>query len=172
MQIEMTKIQELAEKFNHDVEEIKLELRRVQSIKCRLKKQKAKDTYNQEMLEVVAYEQVLKEVREYIVPKKLTVTTMTSQDISKLTYEETVRAIKSIQSKKCLVQYATANLEDNVEYQEAVRIEEMLKEHRSNIQPLDNAVSKATINDLLQHVQNQEQQIDKDYIIELLKNMI
>ena len=57
----MTEIEKMAEKFNNDLEAVAKELKRVQSLKCRLKKQKGKKTYEEEMTEVVKYEQVLKE---------------------------------------------------------------------------------------------------------------
>ena len=44
---------------------------------------------------------IAKRVLEYFEPKKLTVTTMIQSDIDQLDYDETMKAIKSIQSKKC-----------------------------------------------------------------------
>lgn len=169
--VKLTQVAEVAKKFNGDLEAVKRELKRVASVKCRLKKQKAKPTYEQEMREVLAEYQLLKEVRDYLAPKKLTVTQMTADDIAKLTYDETVKAIKSIQSKKCNTQYLTDRIEDNVEYQEAVRIEEMLKAHREKIKPLENAVSKHSINEVVQHIENLEDKVDKEYVIELLKKL-
>lgn len=170
--VKMAKIKELAEKFDNDVERIKTELKRVQSIKCRLKKQKAKATYEQEMRDVVAYEQALKEARDYLVPKKPTVTTMTWEQIQQLNYDETIKAIKSIQSKKCNVQYLTANIEENVEYQKAVEIERMLLEHKKNIKPIDETVvKKSSVDALIDHIENLEQDLDKDYVLELLKKL-
>ena len=40
----MTEIEKVAEKFNNDLEAVAKELKRVQSLKCRLKKQKGKKT--------------------------------------------------------------------------------------------------------------------------------
>lgn len=169
----LTKIAEKAAELDFDLEKVKLGLKRVQSAKCRLKKMKEKPSYETEMREVLAEEQLLKEVRDYIEPKKVTVTTMTLEQIQALTYDETVKAIKSIQSKKCLSQFATKNIEDNVEYQEACRIEEMLKEHRKTVKPIeDNVVKKSNINDLIEQLSNQESTIDKEYILEQLKNLM
>ena len=70
----MTEIEKMAEKFNNDLEAVAKELKRVQSLKCRLKKQKGKKTYEEEMTEVVKYEQVLKEVRQLLDPKEKPVT--------------------------------------------------------------------------------------------------
>jgi len=169
--VKLSQVAATAAKFNNDVEAVKRELKRIASVKCRLKKQKAKSTYEQEMREVLAEEQLMKEVRDYLTPKKLTVTRMTAEDIAKLTYDETVKAIKSIQSKKCNSQYLTERLEDNVEYQEACRIEEMLKAHREKIRPLENAVSKHKVNEIVQHLEGLEDKIDKEYVLELLKKL-
>src|SRR5574343_1895004 len=93
-------IQELAEKFD-DVEKVRIELKRVQSAKCRLLKQKARKDYDDEMRKILDYEQALKEVRSYFEPKDKPVTAYEKDDIEKLNYDETMKAIKSIQSKKC-----------------------------------------------------------------------
>lgn len=165
-------IAELAEKFNHDVEAVKAEIKRVQSVKCRLAKQKVRQDYETEMQKVVTYEQALKEVRSYLEPKKPTVTTMTMEQIKLLNYDETIKAIKSIQSKKCNVQYLTPNIEDNVEYQKALEIERMLLEHKKNIKPLDETVvKKSAIDALIHHMENQEEKISKEYVVAMLQKL-
>ena len=93
----MTEIEKMAEKFNNDLEAVAKELKRVQSLKCRLKKQKGKKTYEEEMTEVVKYEQVLKEVRQLLDPKEKPVTMYTQEDVDQLDYDETIKAIRSIQ---------------------------------------------------------------------------
>lgn len=170
MAVKMAKVVEKAKELNNDVEAVKTELRKVQSVKCRLKKQKAKATYEAEMREVVALEQLLKEVREYLSPAKVTVTTMTQEQIDLLSYDDTVKAIKSIQSKKCNVQYATERLEDNVEYQEAVRIEKMLQEHRKKVKPIeDNVIKKSDLNAELERLAGLG--LTPEQIIEELKKL-
>lgn len=167
----LKEIKELSEKFQ-DIEQVRTELKRIQSIKCRLKKQKAKETYEQEMAEVVKYEQALKEVREYFEPKKVTVTTMTWDQIQELNYDETIKAIKSIQSKKCNSQYLTKDVADNVEYQDAVKIENMLKKHKENIKPVDETVvKKSEIDNLIEHLSNQQSELNKEYVLKLLQEM-
>lgn len=168
----MKNIEKVAQQFT-DLEEVKRELKRLQSVKSRLKKQKAREDYEEKMQEVLKQEQVIKEVREYFMPKKVTVTTMTQEDIAKLNYDETVKAIKSIQSKKCNSQYLTSSIEDNAEYQEAVRIEEMLKEHRAKIKPVsENAISKKDLNDIVHHLENSQEDISKEYLLEQLKELM
>lgn len=167
----LTDIAGLSKKFG-DVEEVKLELKRIQSIKCRLKKQKAKKTYEAEMTEVVKYEQALKEVRDYFEPKKTTVTTMTEKDIVLLNYEETMKAIKSIQSKKCNTQYLEVDISKNVEYQHACKIEQLLLEHKKTVKPIeDTVVKKSAINDLIANLESANA-VDKDKILNDLKKLL
>ena len=165
-------ISELSEKFT-SAEEVRKELKRVQSIKCRLKKQKAREDYEARMKEVLEYEQALKEVRDYFEPKKKPVTQFTWDDVQQLDYEETLKAIKSIQSKKCNVQFLTERLEDNVEYQKACEIERMLLEHKKNIKPIeDTVVRKSEIMNLIDHIENLEPKVDRDYVLELLRKLV
>ena len=129
----MTEIEKMAEKFNNDLEAVAKELKRVQSLKCRLKKQKGKKTYEEEMTEVVKYEQVLKEVRQLLDPKEKPVTMYTQEDVDQLDYDETIKAIRSIQSKKTLTRWLTDVEGDNDEFRKAVEIEKMLIERRNQI---------------------------------------
>ena len=165
-------IQEVAKSFG-SVEEVKKALRSVQSRKSRLKKQKNRADYDELMTEILQQEQLLKEVREYFEPKKTPVTQMTQKDIEQLNYEETIRAIKSIQSKKCLVQHATPNIENNEEYKKACEIEQMLLKHKEKIKPIEKKlIKKSDINDLINHLQQQEEKISTSYVISLLEKLL
>lgn len=165
----MTLVKKTAEEFKGSVELVNKKIKSIQSMKSRLKKQKSKPTYNDEMATILKEEQLLKEVRNYLEPKEMTVTTMTKDDIKLLNYEETVRALKSIQSKKSLTRYN----EDQTEFNMACQIETWLKEHRELVKDVhDTVVRKSDINDIIEHLENQEQQLDKDYVIEMLKNLI
>jgi hypothetical protein len=89
---------------------------------------------------------------------------MTQEQINDLDFEQTVRALKSIQSKKCLTQYD----EDLVEFNHAVTVEAMLKEHREQIKPNhDTTIRKSDINDLLEQVEGQKK-VDKNWLLEQL----
>ena len=94
----LKEVEKVANQFNNDVLELGKELKRVQSIKCRLKKQKGKSTYEEDMRQVLSYEQVLKEARQLVDPKEKPVTMYTQEDVDQLDYDETVKAIRSIQS--------------------------------------------------------------------------
>lgn len=165
-------VEQMAKNFK-DVEEVKKAIRSLQSRKSRLKKQKGREDYEELMTEILQQEQLLKEVRDYFEPKRKPVPEMTWEDIKLLNYEETLRAIKSIQSKKCLVQHATPNIEDNEEYKKACEIERMLLEHKKNIKPIEETVvRKSDINDLINHLQNQDEKISTKYVIELLEELL
>ena len=97
---DLKKIESISTKFDNDVEKLAKELKRVQSIKCRLKKQKGKRSYQSEMTEVIKYEQVLKEARQLLDPKEKPVTMYDQKDVDQLDYDEVIKAIRSIQSKK------------------------------------------------------------------------
>ena len=165
-------IEQVAKSYE-SVEEVKKAIRSLQSRKSRLKKQKGREDYEKLMTEILQQEQLLKEVRDYFEPKTIPVPEMTQKDIELLDYEETLRAIKSIQSKKCNVQHATENIEDNIEYQKACEIERMLLEHKKNIKPIEETVvRKSDINDLIDHLQKQEEKISTKYVISLLEELL
>jgi hypothetical protein len=168
VQIDLKDIEKEAKNFS-SVEEVKKALRSVQSQKSRLIKQKSKQNYESEFAKIVLKEQLLKEVRSYLEPKKVTVTTMSQEDINKLSYDDTIRAIKSIQSKKCLEQFNS----DQSEYNKALVIEQMLLQHKQEIKPLDEyTIKKSSVNDLIHNLENLDTNVNKDYILEQLKNLI
>jgi len=165
-------IEKVAKSYG-SVEEVKKAIRSLQSRKSRLKKQKGRADYEELMTEILQQEQLLKEVREYFEPKRTPVPKMTWEDIKLLDYDETIKAIKSIQSKKCLVQHATERIEDNMEYQKACEIEKMLLEHKKNIRPIEETVvRKSDINSLINHLENQEEKISAQYVISLLEELL
>ena len=156
-----------------NVEEVKKAIRSIQSRKSRLKKQKGRADYDEKMTKILQKEQLLKEVRDYFEPKTIPVPKMTPKDIELLDYDETLKAIKSIQSKKCNVQHLTENINDNEEYKKACQIEAWLLEHKANIKPIEETViRKSDINDLIDHLQNQEAKIETEYVISLLEKLL
>lgn len=170
--MKMINIEQLAKEYEN-VENVKKAIRSIQTQKSRLRQQKNREDYEEKMTEILQKEQTLKEVRDYFEPKSIPVTEMTKADIELLSYDETQRAIKSIQSKKCNSQHLTENINDNIEYQKACQIESWLLEHKQNIKPIENTVvRKSEINDLIDHLQNQDVKISTDYVISLLENLI
>ena len=138
MAIDMKEIVRVKNEFGGDIIRVKRELKRLQSVKCRLKKQKSRADYQTRMTEVIQQEQVLKEVRQLLEPKKVAVPDFTQNDVDRLNFEDTMKAIKSIQSKKCLSQ------DDETEYQKACVVEKMLLEHKKQVKPADETTVKKT----------------------------
>lgn len=168
----MTEIEKVAKKFGNDLEKVAKELKRVQSIKCRLKKQKGKKTYEAEMTEVVKYEQVLKEVRQLLDPKEKPVTQYEQSDVDRLDYDETVKAIRSIQSKKTLTKWLTDIEGDNDEYRSACKIEKMLIARRESIKPVDDEyVRKTDIQTIIDTIESSGK-LTQEKVVELLKSLI
>ena len=137
-------VEKKANELNNDVLEVTKELKRIQSVKCRLKKMKGRSDYEEQMQKVLSEEQLLKEVRQLLVPKEKPVTMYTQEDVDMLDYDETVKAIRSIQSKKTLSRWLTEIDGDNDEYRNACRIEKMLIERRNQIKPVDNDYIRKT----------------------------
>lgn len=165
-------IEVIANQFEN-IEEVKKEIKRIQSVKCRIKKQKERSDYESQMTNIVKQEQVMKEVRQFFEPRKKTVTTLLQSDVDLLDYDETMKAIKSIQSKKCNSQYIQIDLDTNTEYQDALRIEEMLQKHKLLVQPIDKkVVRKSNLSNLMNDIENLDEDVSKEYLLERLAKMI
>jgi len=168
----LKEIEKIASKFDNDVEKIRKELKRIQSVKCRLKKQKGKSSYQSEMSEVLKYEQVLKEARQLLDPKEKPITMYTQEDVDKLDYDETIKAIRSIQSKKTLTKWLTDVAGDNDEYRKACEIEKMLIERREKIKPVDDKhVRKTDVQTIIDTIESSGK-LSQEKIVELLKRLI
>ena len=167
----LKEIEKVASKFENNAELIAKELKRVQSIKCRLKKQKGKKSYEQEMSETLRYEQVLKEARQLLEPKEKAVTQFEQDDVDQLDYDETIKAIRSIQSKKTLTKWLTTIEGDNDEYRKACEIESMLLARRDMIKPVDNDhVRKSDIQTIIDTIESSGS-LSQEKIVELLKSL-
>lgn len=165
-------IEKVANQFNNDLLELNKELKRVASIKCRLKKQKGRKDYNTEMEKVLSYEQVLKEAKQLVNPTEKPVTSYEQYDVDQLDYDETVKALKSIQSKKTNTRWLTTEEGNNDEYRNACRIEDMLKKHRESIRPVDDQyVRKTDLQTIIDTIESSGT-ISQDKIVELLKGLL
>ena len=168
----LKEIEKIASKFENDVELIGKELKRIQSVKCRLKKQKGKSSYEKEMTETLQYEQILKEARNLLNPKEKPVTMYDQKDVDQLDYDETIKAIRSIQSKKTLSKWLTDIEGDNDEYRKACEIEKMLVERRNQIKPVDNeSVRKTEVQTIIDTLESSGK-LSQEKVIELLKNLV
>lgn len=165
-------IEKKALEFNNDLEKVKKEIKRLQSVKCRLLKQKGRSDYEEALENVLKEIQVMSEVRRLLEPKEKTVTTFTQEDVDVLDYDETIKAIKSIQSKKSLTRWLTTIEGDNDEFREACKIEEMLLEHKKLMKPVDETqVRKSDLNVIIETIENTED-ISRERILEMLKGLI
>ena len=168
----LKEVEKIAEKFENNVDLVAKELKRVQSLKCRLKKQKGKKTYEEEMTEVVKYEQVLKEARQLLNPKEKPVTMYTQEDVDQLDYDETVKAIRSIQSKKVLTKWLTDVEGDNDEYRKACEIEKMLIERRKSTKPVDDEyIRKTDVQTIIDTIESSGN-LSQEKVVELLKSLM
>jgi len=168
----LKEIEKVANKFDNDVEKLAKELKRIQSVKCRLKKQKGKSSYEKEMTEVIKYEQVLKEARQLLDPKAKPVTMYEQKDVDQLDYDETIKAIRSIQSKKTLSKWLTTIEGDNDEYRRACEIEKMLIERRNQIKPVDNEfIRKTEVQTIIDTIESSGK-LSQEKILELLKSLV
>lgn len=165
MTTNLKKVQDVVDFYNGNIEEMKQELKNVQSRKCRQKKFKNRENYEVEMTTILKEEQLLKEAISYVEPKRVFVTKMTDEQIESLNYDETIKAIKSIQSKKCNTQF------DKVEYEKACEIELKLLQHKKEVKPVEETVvKKSQIDTLIEEIESLEN-VSKDYMIEMLKKM-
>lgn len=165
-------VEEKALELGNDVLKVQSELKRIQSVKCRLKKQKGKSTYQAEMEAVLAEEQLLKEVRQLLNPKEKSVTMFEQDDVENLDYDETVKAIKSIQSKKTLTRWLTTEEGNNDEFRNACRIEKMLLEHKAQIKPIDETTIRKTDLETIIETIESSGELSTDRIVEMLKGLL
>lgn len=165
-------VEKKANELNNDVLEVSRELKRIQSVKCRLKKMKGRSDYEEQMQKVLSEEQLLKEVRQLLDPKEKPVTMYTQEDVDMLDYDETVKAIRSIQSKKTLSRWLTEIDGDNDEYRNACRIEKMLIERRNQIKPVDNDyIRKTDLQTIIDTIESSGK-LSQAKIVELLKGLM
>lgn len=168
----LKEVEKISVKFDNDVGKIGTELKRIQSVKCRLKKQKGKSSYEKEMTEVLRYEQVLKEARQLLDPKEKSVTMYEQSDVDELDYDETIKAIRSIQSKKTLTKWLTTVENDNDEYRKACEIEKMLIERRESTKPTDNEHVRKTELQTIIDTMETSGNLSQEKILELLKSLV
>lgn len=168
----MKEIEKMAENYGNDLEQVKKALKRIQSTKCRLGKQKFRADYEEKMTEVLKEERVLQEVRQFLDPKEKTVPEFTQEDVDRLDYDETMKAIKSIQSKKFHSRWKTPIEGDNDEYRNAVRVEEMLLEHKKNVRPVDDIyIRKSDLVTIIETIESSGQ-VSQERIMEMLKGLL
>lgn len=156
--IDMTAIVAKATELNFSMVELNKALKRVASVKTRLKQSAGRPDYQVKMTACLQEEQLLKNVRAYISDPRKTVNDLTTEDVAAMSYDEVCRAIKSIQSKKTHTKWAD-DCEKGADglfipgtgamYQEACRIEQMLLERKFELKPNAGGFSKAALRELI-----------------------
>lgn len=151
--IDMTAIVTKANELDNDMTAVLKELKRVASIKCRLKKMPGRSDFQANMTAVLQEEELLKSVRSYIAGPRKNVNMLTQEEVDLMTLDEVMKAIRSIQSKKTHTKWLTTTPGDNDEYREACRIENMLKARREALAPKSNGyISKIELQGLLDYI--------------------
>ena len=161
-------IEKKADELGRDMETVIKEIKRVQSAKCRLKKFKGRSDYDVKMTAILQEEEVLKEVRQLLDTKEKPVTMYTEEDVKMLDFDETVKALKSIQSKKCLTKYDPDNQEG---YKKACEIESWLNEHKKSVKPVDTAYIRRTDLQTVIDTIKETGDIKVETILEMLENL-
>ena len=148
-----TSIQSVLEQFD-SVDAINKELKRTASLKCRYSKHYSKS----ELVPAISdYEELLRQAKATMQPAAKTVTTFTSDDIAQLDWDQTLRALKSIQSKKSNTKWLTSTPGDNDAYRSACRIEEMLLEHKATLAPETSSatrINKSAIASIIEQLES------------------
>ena len=165
---DLKKIEAKADELGRDLAVVASEIKRLQSAKCRLKKFKGRSDYEVKMTAILQEEEVLKEVRQLLDPKEKPVTMYTQDDVKVLDYDETVKALKSIQSKKCLTKYDPDNQEG---YKKACEIEAWLNEHKKSVKPVDTAYIRRTDLQTVIDTIKETGDIKVETILEMLENL-
>jgi hypothetical protein len=168
----LKQVEKKAKELNNDLLEVAKELKKIQSQKCRLKKMCGRSNYEELMTNVLKEEELLKQVRQLLDPKEKPVTMYDQKDVDLLDYDETIKAIRSIQSKKTLTRWLTDEDGNNDEYKNACKIEKMLIERRNIIKPIDNEhIRKSDLVTIIDTIESTND-ISKERIVELLKNLL
>lgn len=133
--IDMRKVVAAANDLDNSIENVNRELRKIATIKCRVKKSPGRSDFQENLTNILQKEELLKNVKSYLSGPRKTVFNLTQEEIDVMDIEEVIRAIKSIQSKKTHTKWQTTNPGDNDEYREACRVENMLKARRAQLEP-------------------------------------
>ena len=157
--IDMTQVIAKATELDNDLVKVHRELKRIASVKSRLKKAPGRLDYQANMTACLQEEQLMKNVRDFLTDHRKTVNELTEQDIAEMSYDEVCNAIRAIQSKKTHTKWAEDCERDKdglyipgsgAMFKEACRIEDLLKTRRAELKPtMENLISIVALRDLL-----------------------
>lgn len=166
VKVDLKKVQATRKLYNDDLGLVQKKLRSLQSQKSKLIKHKGSADYDQKLATILEQEQLLKEVRSILEPKRVPVTMMTADDIKELDYHSAMNARRSIQSTKCL------SFDDPDKKAKCEEIEKMITEHISNIKPIeDGLVRKTEIQAIINAIKTADK-MSKAEIVKLLEKLI
>ena len=152
------------------VENVNRKIRNVQSRKSRLRKQIKTDEYDSLMTEILQEEELLKEVKDYLEPKSKKVHEFNDEDIAKLNMDETLKAIKNMQSRKCLNQFTDEEI-----YNESLAQEEKLVAHKEKLELElnENIISKSELKVIRDKIEIlTEKEFSREYVLSQLDELL
>ena len=166
------KVEQIVESYGNDLAALKKAIKAVQSRKCLHLKKKGLPNYQAKLDEILREEQYLKEAIRLLDPKEKTTTEFTQEDVSKLDYDQTIKAIRSIQSKKTHTRWKTTVEGDNDEYRAACKIERMLLEHKEAVKPVEEAyIRKTELQAVIDTIESSGS-VSQERIVEMLKGLL
>ena len=156
---------EVVELRGMSIEELNKELKRVSSLKCNLKKRKSVVNYDEELKELLKYDDLVKEVKYSLLNKGKSYFEYDKEDIDKLEIDELVRFRKGISSKKCL---------DGNDKEIFDRCEELLDYSKEILERKRNNEVKELIskNEIRKLLENFEMSSDIELLVKSLNELI
>ena len=141
------------------------ELKRVASLKCNLKKRKGVVDKEKELVEILSYEDIVKEVKNGKLNKGKSYFEFEKEDIDKLEIDELVRFRKGVSSKKCL---------DGGDSEILEKCEELLKYSKEVLDDKRNKEEKELIkkSEICKLLENYRMGGDVKILIEKLEEMV
>ena len=141
------------------------ELKRVASLKCNLKKRKGVVDKEKELVEILSYEDMVKEVKNGKLNKGKSYFEFEKEDIDKLEIDELVRFRKGVSSKKCL---------DGGDSEILEKCEELLKYSKEVLDDKRNREEKELIkkSEICKLLENYKMGGDVKILIEKLEEMV
>ena len=154
----------IKEGFEADFESVRKALKALDSQKCNLVKRKdgfTESKYSEKMAKILAEIQVLREIRNQLTHKELTIPEMTKDQMDNLSIDEVNHGLKSLQSRKYMNKYEPEGLI----YKDTLEREAYLIGRRSILKGNDtDKVSKSKIQSLIERLSNLSDR-DKSKII-------
>ena len=170
--LNLKEIEKLCESFNNDLSEIEKNLKRVQCAKSRLLPQKGRPDYEQVLNEILGEEQMLKEAKRLLKPKKKTCMELTKNDIEMMTFDEVKDARNAIASQMSRTRWLTTIEGDNDKFRQATKIDEMLIERLKVVKPIEDTVVRKSDIQLVIDTIKASGNLSNERIIEMLEGLI